>query len=242
MEEHYTLPDGRFDLNEELARARSFYRNHDIPADSMAEIDQQVEELADSGILAHVPDVGDQAPGFTLPDANGTTVGLEQLLRSGPAVVSFYRGRWCPYCNIALRSLQQILPELTALDASLVAISPQTPDHTLTTAEKNALDFHVLSDSEATVAHAYAVAFRIPGYLQQIYETFGFPLPEFNGEGQQTLPIPATFVIDQDQTIRFRFISPDFTLRADPARLVSVVTEISTAAEARSSKSASSPA
>lgn len=223
MEQTYSLPEAGFAINDELNKARDFYRNHVIPPELLAKMDQQTAELLSSDLLAGVVAVGQKAPEFRLPDTIGAQIGLTDLLEAGPVVISFYRGGWCPYCNIALRSLQQMLPELTALGASLVAISPQTPDNTLDTAQKNALEFHVLSDAQADVARAFGVAFEIPTYLRQIYENFGHPLPKFNGGNNHTIPIPATFVLDTHGVVRYRFANIDYTLRADPAEVLTVL-------------------
>ncbi|HZZ51605.1 MAG TPA: peroxiredoxin-like family protein [Pseudonocardia sp.] len=222
----YRIPDTEFDLDSELDKAREFYRNHAIPADALARMDQQTEELVRSEVGKKAPALGATAPDFALPNAHGSTVALSGLLGAGPVVLTFYRGQWCPYCNLALRGLQQIVPRLTELGAALVAVSPQTPDNSLSTVEKNHLEFEVLSDPEGTVAGAYGLAFEIPRYLRDIYEKFGHPLPLFNGEGNHTIPVPGTFVLDRDATVRYRFVDVDYTRRADPAQLVSVVTEL----------------
>jgi peroxiredoxin len=112
---------------------------------------------------------------------------------------------------------------LTDLGATLVAISPQTPDNSLSTVEKNQLEFEVLSDPDGATADAYGLAFEIPQYLRDIYETFGHPLPKFNGEGHNTIPVPGTVVLDQEATARYRFVDADYTRRADPAGITSAV-------------------
>lgn len=227
IDKSYVIPDSEFELNAELDKARDFYRNHAIPPELLAQMDAQTEELMRSDIISRVPRVGEQAPKFTLPNPFGENVTLEKLLSAGPVVLTFYRGQWCPYCNLALRSLQQAVPELTTLGATLVAISPQTPDNSLSTVEKNNLEFEVLSDAEGAVAHSYGLAFRIPKHLQDVYVKFGHPLPKFNGEGNHTIPVPGTFVIDSTSTVRYRFVDTDYTKRADPAELVQVVKNLS---------------
>lgn len=222
----YSIPDTEFDLNSELDKAREFYRNHAIPADLLAQMDRQTEELLRADVGAKAPALGVPAPDFTLPNAHGHPVALRQLLRNGPVVVTFYRGQWCPYCNLALRGLQQIVPRLAALGATLVAISPQTPDNSLSTVEKNQLEFEVLSDPDGAVAGAYGLAFEIPQYLRDIYQSFGHPLPKFNGEGNNTIPVPGTFVLDREATVRYRFVEVDYTRRADPGEIAAVVAEL----------------
>ena len=120
------------------------------PAGRPALYEAKIEELRASFVMEAAIGVDDQAPDFALPDAQGKMLSLSHLLESGPAVVTFYRGGWCPYCNIQLRAYQAALPEMVALGAQLVAISPQLPDGSLSTAETNELTFDVLSDVAAT--------------------------------------------------------------------------------------------
>jgi peroxiredoxin len=132
-------------------------------------------------------------------------------------VISFYRGGWCPYCNIELRKLLRVLPEIKKLGASLVAISPQLPDNSLTTEEKNHLEFPVLSDVGNVVARRFGIVFTLPEELLQAYESFHHGLRKMNGEdGATELPIPATLVLDRNGVIRFAFVDEDYTRRLDP--------------------------
>ncbi len=128
-------------LDEVLAQARS-----QLPADLLKDLSSPIEQLIMSDAAKKALKEGAQAPNFTLPDALGNAVTLSHLLAQGPVVITFYRGEWCPYCNLELHAYQQALPQLRALGATLVAISPQTPDHSLSTVEKIELTFAVLSD------------------------------------------------------------------------------------------------
>jgi peroxiredoxin len=223
FDEHY--PDGPFDLTAALSMFRDG-RDAAVGAEVGQRMDQAAEELAAERLTDHMPSVGERAPLFTLPNATGTEVSLERLLASGPVVLSFYRGVWCPFCNLEQRALQQYLPEITQLGASLAAISPQVPDDSLTMAERNNLEFEVLSDVGGTVSKSYGLLFTLPAYLREIYEKLGHPLPAFNGTDDWTLPIPATFVLDSDGVVRSRFADPDYTRRADPADIVAALRPI----------------
>jgi peroxiredoxin len=180
-------------------------------------------EIGASGVARRAARAGDRAPGFILTGARGETVCLSQLLRSGPVVLSFYRGGWCPYCNLELRALQTILPRIRALGASLVAISPQTPEASLSTAEKDALQFPVLSDPGCDVAGAFGLAFELPSVLRPVYERFGHRLPSVNGGGDWLLPIPATYVIAADGVIALAFVDADYRNRLEPAEVVAAL-------------------
>lgn len=180
-------------------------------------------ELALSGIAHEARKAGDQAPRFRLPDTRGAGVRLSDLLAKGPVVVSFYRGGWCPYCNLELQALQQILPELSRLGASLVAISPQTREASVSTSRQNELTFAVLSDVGSTTAKAFGIAFDLPRELRPIYARFGHGIPDKNSNESWVLPIPATYVIDRDGTIVLAFVDIDYRNRLEPAQILAAV-------------------
>ena len=173
-------------------------------------------DLKATGIESHALQVGDAAPDVTLPDALGRPVRLAELWLRGPLVLIFYRGGWCPYCNLELRAWQQHRDALAALGASLVAISPQTPDNSLSTAEKNELAYPVLSDSALSAANGFGVAFEMPQPLIDLYRKGGNDLPVLNGNGKWVLPLPATYVIGRDGRIAFAHIEADYRERAEP--------------------------
>jgi len=179
--------------------------------------------LIDSGIAELGPKVGDKAPSFSLPNARGETVDIAAKLKDGPVVVSFYRGGWCPYCNLELRALQQKLPEIEDLGASLVAVSPETPDHSLSTAEKNELKFEVLSDVGNSVARGFNLVFEVAEELRPIYDKFGIDIPGHNGDDTFEIPMPATYVIDTDGTVLHAFVDADYTKRMEPDDVVDVL-------------------
>ncbi|MEQ8961908.1 MAG: peroxiredoxin-like family protein [Coleofasciculus sp. C2-GNP5-27] len=216
-------------LTQELKNLRQQLRaNH--AEDTKAVMDQATQDLANSGLVDRSLKVGDKAPNFRLPNAVGKTVELQDLLSRNPVVISFYRGSWCPYCNLELRTLQQSLPEIKELGATLVAISPQTPDNSLSTVEKNDLEFQVLSDVGNQVAKEFGLVFVLPEELRSIYQDFGIDLPAHNGEDTFELPIPATYVIAQDGTIIHAFVEVDYTKRLDPAEIIAALKQLSVAA------------
>jgi peroxiredoxin len=164
-----------------------------------------------------------RAPDFELPNAFGKKIKLSDRLQQGAVILTFYRGGWCPYCNLELRAYQQILPQIQAAGASLIAISPQTPDQSLSTAEKNQLGFDVLSDQGSKVAQAYNIAFELPDELKTLYTQFGHALPDVNGTSDWQLPIPATFVIAPNGKILLAHIDADYRNRYEPEKVLAVI-------------------
>ena len=174
-------------------------------------ISGDMERVRSSDVLDHALKVGDTAPEFTLPDAFGHEVSLESLLAEGPLVVSFYRGEWCPYCNLELRELQAALPKIQALGAKLVAISPEKPDGGIIATEKNKLTFPILSDFENKLARQFGIVFQVGDGVKELGKSrFNNDLELRNGEGSYQLPVPATYVIDASGIIRFSHVDADY--------------------------------
>lgn len=181
-----------------------------------------IEELRAAGLERNALRIGDLAPDFTLPDAIGKQVRLVEQLRHGPVVLKFYRGGWCPYCNLDLRAYQQALPELHSHGAQMIAVSPEAPDNSLSTMEKNALAYSVLSDAAGKVAIAYRLAFQLSEELKVIYESRGRDLAEWNG-GDWTLPAPGTFVIGTDRRIALAHVDADYRSRLEPSAAIAIL-------------------
>ena len=190
------------------------------PAEVIATLGAELEKLADTGIAARALKAGTNAPDFTLPDAHGEKVSLASVLAKGPAVVTFYRGGWCPFCDLQLRAYQGALPQLRDLGAELLAISPQTPDYALTDVEKKQLTFPVLTDAGNRVARAYGLVFTLSDVLQQLQTGFGNPIPKFNGDQSWELPMPGTFVLDQGGVVLLAHVDPNYTRRLEPAAIL----------------------
>ena len=191
-----------------------------VPADRLATIDRAAEKLAQSGIAAQALHAGDQAPDFELPDGDGMIWRSADLLRSGPLVAVFYRGRWCAYCNAQLMALQQIHAQIAAAGASLVAISPQTQKHSYMTRDMHQLRFPVLSDQGNEVARKFRLVYRVSPELQQMYESIMTKLPGYNGDQSWELPMPATYVIRPDGTIAYARVDADWRARPEPEEIL----------------------
>ncbi|GHO51840.1 peroxiredoxin-like family protein [Ktedonobacter robiniae] len=190
------------------------------------QVDSHIEHLAASGVAEFALKEDEQAPDFTLPDALGQAVTLSQLLTQGPVVIIFYRGEWCPYCNLELRAYQKALPQLQELGATLVAISPQTPDHSLSTQEKHELGFVVLSDRGNRVARAYGLAFELDEAGKALHAQLGADLPAYNGDDSWELLVPGTFLIDQARAVRLASVDSNFFHRLDPSFVIARLKEL----------------
>jgi peroxiredoxin len=180
-------------------------------------------ELIDSSQAQRAKKAGDTAPDFTLNDPDGKPVSSRELLTKGPLVISFYRGVWCPYCNLELQALQEALPEIAARGASLVAISPQTAPNSRKSQRDNKLEFPILSDSKSEVANAFGIRFALPDYLIELYKGFTTDLPALNNDPAWVLPMPARYVIGTDGIIAYSEVNPDYTQRPDPSELLPVL-------------------
>jgi peroxiredoxin len=176
-----------------------------------------IDDLRASGILDHAAKAGDRLPvTANLLDQHGKAFDLTRLVAEKPVIVTFYRGGWCPYCNLELRAYQALLEAIRAAGAELVAISPERPDHSLSTAEKNDLSFTVLSDAGGELASALGIRFTLSDAVRPFYEKAGHALPERNGDGTWALPMPATFVVEKGGVIAAAFVEPDYRRRLDP--------------------------
>lgn len=169
-------------------------------------------QLVNSGLADKSLKAGETAPDFTLPDAYGRPITLSVLLARGPVVLTFYRGDWCPFCNLTLRAYQAALPEINALQATLVAVSPQDPDNTLLTVEHKELTFPVLSDVGNHVARQYRLVWSVP----EDQRSASVKLPQYNGDDSWELPMAGTFVIAMDGTVKLASVDADWTHRLEP--------------------------
>jgi peroxiredoxin len=197
-----------------------------IPPELRKDLQSPIGQLVTSGAVEKALKEGEQAPDFKLPDALGNQVTLSELLKRGPVVITFYRGEWCPYCNLALRAYEKALPQMQALEASLVAISPQTPDHSLSTIEKMELTFAVLSDVGNKIAREFGLVFSIDEAVRGAHRHVGANLPAYNGDESWELPMAGTFVIDQSGIVRLAFVDADFTRRLDPSAIIAKLEEM----------------
>ena len=222
-------------LKGQLAEYRAGW-NQRVPAERQAIIQRHIDQLRSDTIASSSLKVGDRAPPVVLKNASGAMVDVATLLEKGPVIVTFYRGGWCPYCNLELKAYQEVLPEIVAAGASLVAISPEKPDDTLSTAEKNALRFEVLSDVSQKVGRAFGLVYEFTEELKSAYRGFNLDIPALNGMlGEWALPVSATLKIDRDGVIIYAHTDVAYRDRADPHDVLKVLTRSAVAALGRQS-------
>ena len=193
---------------------------HSVPRSVIDTMHRATDELIASGAAARALKAGDTAPSFVLNDPDGKPVFSAGLLAQGPLVVSFYRGVWCPYCNMELQALQGALPAFRGLGANLVAISPQNAANSRKARRANNIDFPILSDPGNETAARFGLRSALPQYLTELYKSLKNDLPAFNGDTSWTLPMPGRFVIGQDGVIRYAEVNPDYTHRPEPADML----------------------
>lgn len=203
-----------------------------VSADASAIMHDATTALKASGLVEKAIKVGQGAPSFVLPDADGVTFASEDCLARGPLVISFYRGLWCPYCNIELQALQETLSAFRARGAELVVISPQTAVNSRRSARTANLQFPILVDKGNVVAAEFGLRFRLPDNLIELYKRLGNNLALVNGDDSWTLPIPARFIVDRVGTVRYAEINPDYSVRPEPKDLLAVLDDIARTAGA----------
>ncbi|HEY1537148.1 MAG TPA: peroxiredoxin-like family protein [Polyangiaceae bacterium] len=193
------------------------------PPEVIATLGTEIAKLVESGIAKSALQVGAHAPDFALPDTQDVTVTLSSLLAKGPAVVTFYRGGWCPFCDLQLRAYQSVLPEVRRLGGELVAISAQTADYALSDVEKKQLTFPVLHDAHNRTSREYGLVFALSEAMKQLQTGFGNPIPRFNGDDSWELNMPGTFVIDREGVVTLAHVDPNYMVRLEPAAILNAL-------------------
>jgi peroxiredoxin len=210
-----TFAEQRDEFNDALAAQ--------APADVVEGFGRIIAGQAAVDYAARAPKVGERAPDFMLLDQLGRHVSLAGELEHGPVVLIFYRGAWCPYCNLMLRTYGLRADDFSEREARLLAVSPQTPDNSLSMAEKHSLEFPVLSDEGGEVIGTYGLRYDIEGHLRELHAAGGIDVAKFNGKGGWILPAPAVFVIDRKRIVRFAWVNGDYTQRAEPDEVLAAL-------------------
>ncbi|MGI8827364.1 MAG: peroxiredoxin-like family protein [Chloroflexota bacterium] len=201
--------------------------NRATPDEVRRVLDRGIDEVRDSGVAPGLQ-IGDHAPDFALPNQLGQDVALAGRLAQGPVVLVFYRGDWCPFCNLTLVHLQRNIEAIEAAGASLIAISPQAPDRSLTLAERHGLRFSVLSDTSQETIRAYRLHYTLASSNQELYlNAFAIDLRQQNADGTWDLPAAGTFILDRGGIIRARFVNTDYRTRMEPAAILNALDGLS---------------
>ena len=223
-------------LQDKLDAFRSDFESGRLPFKpteaQLATMKKATADLIASGQAGRALKTGDTAPDFTLEDSDGTLHNLQALLKKGPVVLSFYRGVWCPYCNMELQALEAARPEFEARGASLVAISPQTAGNSRKSRRDNSLGFPILNDRFSDVAAAFGIRFTLPDDLIELYKSFGNDLTTVNDAPDWTLPMPGRYVVGTDGALAYAEVNPDYTRRPDPSDLLPVLDRLRAIANA----------
>lgn len=196
------------------------------PAGAIEAFARSAQELADSGQVERSVQVGGKAPSFQLPDPNGDDINLEHLLKKGPVVITFYRGVWCPYCNIELKALEAVADDIRAKGATLIAVSMQGAADSRKSQRDNQLSFPILTDKAGALAEKFGIRWALQDYVIEYHKMFNVILPTIHGDGEWHLPMPARYVIDTDGTIAYAEVNPDYTRRPEPSDLMPVLNKL----------------
>jgi len=197
-----------------------------VPAEILATMAQATEDLVNSGIENRALKSGDTIPDFELPDQRGKLRRLSDYLSESRVVLNIYRGGWCPYCNMEMKALHDVLPEIEASGARLIGMAPETPDRALTTAESHQMPIDILSDQGNRIAESLGLVFELPEALRSIYQKIGIDVPAYNGDESFRLPLPATYILDKDGMVLFDFVNADYTQRLEPAEILARLAEL----------------
>ncbi|WP_241330287.1 peroxiredoxin-like family protein [Chryseobacterium arthrosphaerae] len=199
-------------LNQELSSQ--------LPQEVINAFGKSVDDLKTKNMEDRCIQPGEKMPEFLLPNATDKMIDSNDILKKGKMILAFYRGSWCPYCNLELKFLQDNLSRIKDKNAVLIAVSPQTPDHSLSMAEKNKLGFEVLSDQNNDFAKKLGIVFQLQDFVLPYYRNLGINLSEFNNNDENLLPVPAVFVVDQDRRIIFKYLDVNYMNRVDVEELI----------------------
>ena len=219
-------------LQDKLDALRTKFETEMAPPEVVAVLHRVTADLIASGQAERALKAGDHAPAFELPDPDGKIVSSRDLLAHGPLVLTFYRGAWCPFCNLDLQALEAARPDIEARGASLIAISQQTAANSRKSQRSNNLGFPIVGDKGGELADEFGLRWHLPPDLQAVHKQLGADLTAFNGEGSWTLPMPARYVIAPDGIIAYAEVNADYTRRPEPSDVFPVLDRLRQSAAA----------
>ena len=186
-----------------------------VPQEVLEAFGKSIEDLKTKNIEEKSIKIGETITNFSLKNAKNEVVNSSDILKNGKMIIAFYRGSWCPYCNLELKALQEKISEFKEKNATLVAISPQSPDNSLTVIEKHHLTFEVLTDKDNVFAKQLGIVFELQDFVLPYYHALGIDLSSFNKNADNSLPIPAVFVVDESSKIIYKFADANYMNRID---------------------------
>ena len=213
-------------LQDKLDAFKADFETNQAPPAAVEAFHRSNQELIDQGLADHALKAGEMAPEFTLTDSDGNQVSSRELLAKGPLVLTFYRGVWCPYCNLELQALEEVIGDIRERGATLLAISQQSPKNSRVSQRQNKLSFPILTDQNGEVAEQFGLRWELQPYLIEFFKMFNVDLPVIHEDDKWTLPMPARYVIEQDGSIAYAEVNPDYTRRPEPSDLFPVLDEI----------------
>jgi len=219
----YELPSYKQSLDQYMEKSAK--EESPFSSGDMAVMEKAGRDLA-SSMPAPGIKVGEKAPDFVLNNALDKPVSLKEELKKGPVVLVFYRGAWCPFCNMHLHVLQESLPEFKKYGAQLITITPQTPDKSVEQFKQKGYPFEVLSDLDNKVMKDYQLYFELPAELVDVYKKHGLDIEAFNGKDRNVLPVPGSFVIDTSGVVRAMHADTDYKKRMEPSAIIDALKKI----------------
>lgn len=220
-----TVPSYQQALDKFTGKKKKAKKDGGFSKSDMAIMKNSAEDLAKQMPTPGLK-VGDKAPDFTLKNASGKKVTLSNVLKKGPVILSFYRGAWCPFCNLQLHTLHKSMPAFKKYNAQLVLVTPQTPDKSKGQVEKGKYNFEVLSDLDSTVMKDYKLFYKLDADLVRVYKNHGLDVESFNGKGRTVLPVPGTYVIDKSREIRAAYADTDYKKRMEPQAILDALKKL----------------
>ncbi len=215
-------PEQYATLKEALDERRSLMQRY-VPEATQALHRRVVEQLRSSQAAESVPAVGAHAPAFQLTSHDGTAIDLAALTAKGPAVLLFFRGRWCPFCIAQLEAWNRLMPSVSRAGIAVAAISPMTQHQSFLTRDQHRLEYPLLSDNGNHVARQFGLVYSVPDEQRLTYRRTFVNLPFVNGDESWELPVPATFAIDRSGQVLFASANPDYTIRPEPLDVLAAV-------------------
>ena len=210
----------------ELAKQIEQFNNElatQVPQEVLEAFGKSIKDLKTKNIEEKSIKLGAIMPDFSLPNAKNEIIHSKEILKSGKMIIAFYRGSWCPYCNLELKALQENLSKINDKKVSLVAISPQSPDNSLTVIEKHHLTFEVLTDKDNVFAKQLGIVFELQDFVLPYYHALGIDLSSFNENTNNSLPIPAVFVVNESSKIIYKFADANYMNRIDIDELLNTL-------------------